>query len=191
MADEIASQDDQQNDTTGIYDAEQHGDVDSGEGTEDAAAKEAADRAFAEQRRKLKAAEKRAAELEAQLTEKQRAEAEAEGRYKELYEEERQAREAAEKAAAERERRDRITQLASDLGYQNPGLAHRLLDDDDTVDDTVTEAALKALAKQEPYLLKEQPVRTAAPTSSTAQTEDDPQLNAAQGLLEAIRQVRG
>lgn len=189
MADETDSQEVEQ-DTTGVYDAEVQGDIDA-EGTEDAAAKDAADRAFAEQRRKLRAAEKRAAELEAQLTEKQRAEAEAEGRYKELYEEERQAREAAEKAAADRERRDRITQLAADLGYQNPQLAHRLLDDEDAVDDTVAEAALKALAKQEPYLLKDQPVRTAAPTSSTAQTEDDPQLNAAQGLLEAIRQVRG
>lgn len=189
MADETDGQ--EVEDTTAIYDAESEGDVEIGEGTEDAAAKEATDRAFAEQRRKLRAAEKRAAELEAKLTEKQRAEAEAEGRYKELYEEERAAREAAETAAAERERRDRITQLASDLGYQNPGLAHRLLDGEDTVDDTVAEAALKALAKQEPYLLKEQPVRTAAPTSNTAQTEDDPQLNAAQGLLDAIRQVRG
>lgn len=171
----------------GIYDAEAQGDVDV-EGTDEA--KEAADRAFAEQRRKLRAAEKRAAELEAKLTEKERAEAEAEGRYKELYEEERQAREAAEKAAAERERRDRVAQLASDLGFRNPQVAHRLLDADDLVDDTVAEASLKALAKQEPYLLAEQPVRTAAPVTAGGKESDDPQLNAAEGLLDAINRVR-
>lgn len=184
--DEVVSQEETQD--AGIYDAEASGDVDA-EGTD--AAKEAADRAFAEQRRKLRAAEKKAAELEAQLTEKQRAEAEAEGRYKELYEEERAAREQAEKAAEERERVDRVTKLASDLGFRNPQVAHRLLDADDLVDDTVAEASLKALAKQEPYLLNEQPVRTAAPTSNTAPEVDDPQLNAAQGLLETIRAVRG
>lgn len=186
MADEPVVADEQD---SGIYDAEAQGDVDA-EGTTDEA-KEAADRAFAEQRRKLRAAEKRAQELEAKLTEKERAEAEAEGRYKELYEEERQAREAAEKAAAERERRDRVAQLASDLGFRNPQVAHRLLDADDLVDDTVAEASLKALAKQEPYLLNEQPVRTAAPTSIADSEVDDPQLNAAQGLLEAIRAKRG
>jgi hypothetical protein len=156
----------------------------------DTTAQKEADRAFAEQRRKLKAAEKKAAELEAKLNEKQRAEAEAEGRYKELYEEERAARELAERQAEERERRDLVTQLASDLGFRNPTVAHRLLDDEDTVDATVTERALKALAKKEPYLLQEQPSRTAAPAGSTVQESDDPQLNAARGLLDAINRVR-
>lgn len=160
-------------------------------GEADDAAQKEADRAFAEQRRKLKAAEKKAAELEAKLNDKQRAEAEAEGRYKELYEEERSAREAVEKQVEERERRDRVTQLASDLGFVNPSVAHRLLDDDDTVDDTVAERALKALAKQEPYLVNQQPQRTAAPAGSAVQESDDPQLNAAKGLLDAINRVRG
>lgn len=149
------------------------------------------DRAFAEQRRKLRAAEKRAADLEAKLGEQERAKAEAEGRYKELYEEERAARELAEKQAEERERRERITQLASDLGFQNPSVAYRLLDGEDIVDDTMSERALKALAKKEPYLLKDQPVRTAAPVGDTASdSSDDPQLQAAQGLLDTINRVR-
>lgn len=186
MADEESQEETQD---AGIYDAEAQGDVEA-EGTTDEA-KEAADRAFAEQRRKLKAAEKKAAELEAKLNDKQRAEAEAEGRYKELYEEERSAREAVEKQVEERERRDRVTQLASDLGFVNPSVAHRLLDDDDTVDDTVAERALKALAKQEPYLVNQQPQRTAAPAGSAVQESDDPQLNAAKGLLDAINRVRG
>jgi hypothetical protein len=149
------------------------------------------DRAFAEQRRKLKAAEKKAADLEAKLTERQRADAEAEGRYKELYEEERTARETAEKQAEERDRRDLVTQLASDLGFRNPAVAHRLIDDEDTVDSTVTERALKALAKKEPYLLADQPSRTAAPAGSSVKESDDPDLNAGRGLLDAINRVRG
>lgn len=188
MADEEAvGQEDQEQDSA-VFDRE----VEATELSEadDTAAKEA-DRAFAEQRRKLKAAEKKAAELEAKLTEQERAKAEAEGRYKELYEEERSARESVEKLIEERERRDRVTQLASDLGFVNPSVAHRLLDDEDTVDDTVAERALKALAKQEPYLVEQQPSRTAAPAGSAVKESDDPQLNAAQGLLDAINRVRG
>lgn len=183
MSEEVEGTVEETEETT-VYDQNVDSEVD------DTAQKEQ-DRAFAEQRRKLKAAEKRAKELEAKLTEQERAKAEAEGRYKELYEEERAARELAEQQAEERERRERITQLATDLGFQNPGIAHRLLDGDDTVDDTVTERALKALAKKEPYLLKDQPVRTAAPVGDAASdNSDDPQLNAAMGLLETINRVR-
>lgn len=110
------------------------------------------DKAIAEERRKARAAEKRAADLEAKLSERDRKDAEAEVRWQEIAEQEREKAESLERQIADRERRDSVTAAARGLRFKNPDLAFRLLDESDTSE---PEAALRRLAKQEPYLTED------------------------------------
>lgn len=148
------------------------------------------DKAFAEQRRKARAAERRVKELEKKLSERDRKDAEAEGRWQEIAEEERKAREALEAQVADRDRREAITQAATGLRFKNPQLAYRLLDRDDAVDQQAAEQALKRLAKQEPYLIEDPPVKTGAPVGGS-QNSEDPMTNIGLGILDAIERQRG
>jgi flagellar biosynthesis GTPase FlhF len=145
------------------------------------------DKAIAEERRKARAAEKRAADLEAKLSERDRKDAEAEGRWQEIAEQEREKAESLERQIADRERRDSVTAAARGLRFKNPDLAFRLLDESDTSE---PEAALRRLAKQEPYLTEDAPARTGAGVTGTATTED-PLAHAGLGVLDAIERSRG
>lgn len=145
------------------------------------------DAAIAAERRKAKAAEKRAEELQKQLDAAARKEAEAEGRWQEIAEEERRRAEALEAQIAEREQREAVTEAASRLRFKNPSLAHRLLSGDELAD---PEGALKRLAKSEPYLIADPPERTGAAVGSTTADTQDPLANAGAGLLAAIEARR-
>jgi len=146
------------------------------------------DAAIAAERRKARAAEKRAEEAERKLAEAARKEAEAEGRWQEIAEEERKRADSLEQQIAEREKREAVTEAATRLRFKNPTIAHRLLSDDDLSD---PEGALKRLAKSEPYLIADPPERTGAPVGGNADTQqDDPLANAGAGLLAAIEARR-
>jgi len=146
------------------------------------------DAAIAAERRKARAAEKKAAELQKKLDEAARKEAEAEGRWQEIAEEERKRADSLEQQIAEREKREAVTEAATRLRFKNPTIAHRLLSDDDLSD---PEGALKRLAKSEPYLIADPPERTGAPVGGNADTQqDDPLANAGAGLLAAIEARR-
>lgn len=151
------------------------------------------DKAFAEQRRKARAAEKRAKELEDKLAAKERADKEAEGRYQEIAEEERKAREALEQQVKDRDRRDAIVTAATRLKFKNPALAHRLVADDDVTDERSAEQALKRLADSEPYLIQDAPSRTGLSASGAdvgAESSEDPLARAGAGLLATINARR-
>lgn len=145
------------------------------------------DAAIAAERRKARAAEKRAEELQKKLDDAARKEAEAEGRWQEIAEEERKRAESLEAQIAEREQREAVTDAATRLRFKNPSIAHRLLSADEIVD---PEAALKRLAKQEPYLIADPPERTGAPVGGAAADTTDPLANAGAGLLAAIEARR-
>lgn len=145
------------------------------------------DAAIAAERRKARAAEKRAEELQKKLDDAARKEAEAEGRWQEIAEEERKRAESLEAQIAEREQREAVTDAATRLRFKNPSIAHRLLTADEIGD---PEAALKRLAKQEPYLIADPPERTGAPVGGPAADTTDPLANAGAGLLAAIEARR-
>lgn len=150
------------------------------------------DKAFAEQRRKTRAAEKKAKDLEAKLAAKERSEKESEGRYQEIAEEERKAREALEQQVADRDRRDAVVTAATRLKFKNPTLAHRLLADEDITDERSAEQALKRLAENEPYLIQDAPSRTGLPASGAdpGTGSEDPLVRAGAGLLATINAKR-
>lgn len=145
------------------------------------------DAAIAAERRKARAAEKRAEEAERKLAETARKEAEAEGRWQEIAEEERKRAESLEARIAEREQRDSITDAARRLRFKNPDLAYRLLSTEERTD---PEPALKRLLKDEPYLQADPPERTGAQVGASTTTED-PMVRAGKGVLDAIERVRG
>ncbi len=145
------------------------------------------DAAIAAERRKARAAEKRAEELQRKLDEQARKEAEAEGRWQEIAEEERKRAEQLEAQIAEREQREAITEAAQRLRFKNPSLAHRLLSTEERSD---PEQALKRLLKEEPYLQADPPERTGAPVGGQTVDTTDPLASAGAGLLAAIEARR-
>jgi hypothetical protein len=116
--------------------------------------------AFAEMRRALKAEQKRAAELEAKVAERERAEAEQQGRWKELAEAAEAKAAALEAKLQQGEQRMVVAGVAKRLQFVDPDDAHRFLDATDMADEKLAEAALKSLAKSKPYLLAKAPTRT-------------------------------
>lgn len=143
------------------------------------------DAAIAAERRKARAAEKRAEELQKKLDDAARKEAEAEGRWQEIAEEERKRAESLEARIAEREQRDSITDAARRLRFRNPGLAYRLLSDEERGD---PEQALKRLLKEEPYLQDAPPERTGAAVTGgqTPDEKQDPYEAAGLAVLDLI-----
>lgn len=110
---------------------------------------------------------KRDAEAKAKAdAEKQAAE---EGRWSDLAESrQREAEEAAARADAAEYKLDqfqrdiRVNNLATQLGFKDPGDAIRFLDDEDTGDDESARKALLALAQSKKYLVNDRP-RTGGP----------------------------
>lgn len=149
------------------------------------------DKAIAEARRTARAAEKRAAELEAQLAARERQEAEAEGRWKEIAEKAEAEKAELEAAVQEAKLRSDIAAAATRLKFRNPELAYRLIKDDaDVTDAGSAESALKRLVREDKYLVEDEPSRTGAAVTGAAQS-DDPMTQAAIGLRDHIRQVTG
>lgn len=149
------------------------------------------DSAIAAERRKARAAEKRAEEAERKLADLARKEQEAEGRWQEIAEQERTEREKLEQQVADRDKRDAITTAATRLKFKNPTIAHRLLSDEEITDERSAEQALQRLAKAEPYLLQDAPVRTGLPAADGEDgNTEDPLARAGAGLLATINAKR-
>lgn len=87
-----------------------------------------------------------------------RKEAEAQGEFERLYEEEKAAHEGTRRRYEEAERSRTVTAVATRLGFRNPTIASQLVslpEDVEPEDERAVERALKALAKREPYLVAE------------------------------------
>lgn len=147
------------------------------------------DAAFAEMRRQLRAAEKAKADAEAKVAERDRKDAEAQGKWKELAEAAEAKAADLEKRIADGERRTRVGDAAARLDFVDPGDAHRFLDADDMEDDRSVEAALKRLAKDKPYLIKTVPKRTGREVGDRngADPKEDPADQAGQDILGILR----
>lgn len=96
-----------------------------------------------------------------------------EGNYKQLAEE-REARAVAAEEALKTERRNsRAMSLATELKFQSPEIAIRLISSDDLDDDKAARAAFKSLADDHPYLLAEPSVRRSASIEGGKTTTTD------------------
>lgn len=155
---------------------------------------------------KRRDAERRAQELEAKLQERETAGLPELEQWKKRAEQAEKRAQEAERVAEERERQittarreQWVSQAAGDLGFVNPGLAARLVDDLDAIDSReAAERAVKRLAKSDPYLVRgeEKPLpgkvleggRAAEPARGDSIADRD--REAAQGMLEEIQRIR-
>lgn len=141
------------------------------------------DRAFAEQRRKADEAERRAKAAEDALAERERKEAEEQGRWKEIAEKaEAKAADLEARHTAAEQRRN-AERAASDLKVKDTGYALYLLEQDkvDLSDPSAVKTALEQLTTNRPDLLggTAPPPPTGGPAGGTGPT-DPPKLTADQ-----------
>jgi hypothetical protein len=162
--------DDDSGDGDGDDDSDGDGDDDSGDGDGDddddqaTTAKAEAAEAKAEAKalkRRVEDAEKRARKAERDLKNRKQADREEQGEFKEMAEEEKKQRIAAEKKLRDRALETSVTAVATKLKFRNPSVAHKLVDlpddvvdEDGEVDEGRVERALKRLAKDEDYLVR-------------------------------------
>lgn len=112
------------------------------------------DAAFARLRREAQEAEARAKAAEEALAERQRQEAEEQGRFKELAEQEKARADAAEARWAEAEQARQIESVARTLRFKDPDLVVHLLPGSvDRNDTDAVRAALEAVATERPHLI--------------------------------------
>lgn len=145
------------------------------------------DEAFAAMRRQLKAEQKAREAAEAKVAERDRKDAEAQGKWQELAEAADKRAKELEAKIAEGYRHQLVTSVAQRLEFANPSIAFRLIDADDMADEKLIEAALKRLAKTEPYLLKPAPTRTGREVGGGPDTENtDPERLQGQDILSIL-----
>ena len=175
-------------DDTGTASAEADGAAkatDDAKAAADKAKESGNDAAFAELRRQAKAAEKRAADLEAKLKERDDAEKVAQGKWQEIAEERERERDALKAEISKREQQSLVGGIAKRLQFADPEDAFRFLDEADMADEKLAERALKALAKDKPYLLAKGPTRTGREVTGgdDNDTDKDPAMAAGRDIL--------
>lgn len=121
--------------------------------------------AFAELRRKADEAERRAKAAEDAIAARDRADAEAQGKWEELAKNERTAREKAEADAARIREERMVERLASSLKFHNPADVMHRLTPEQRADEAQAKAALEQIAKTDKYLVRPD----AAPTPELGQ----------------------
>lgn len=150
------------------------------------------DRAFAEMRRRAEAAERDAQAARDQLAERERQEAEQQGEYKRLYEEQKAENETLKATQARAEQRRHAERTAGDLKFRDTGYALYLLDQQrvDMSDAAAVKAALDQLVADRPDLVGTAPPPPPSGGPAGGGNQDPPKLTREQLAAMTPDQIR-